>query len=156
MIEIIIPGYGELRLDHLVCDYNGTLAVGGDLLPGVALELNKLAELLQVHVVTADTFGKARAALHGVKCKVTILPPGGQSAAKQAYVETLGAGQTVTIGNGRNDRLMLQTAALGIAVLLDEGTAVQTIQGADILVPGILPALALLSEPHRLIATLRG
>lgn len=155
-MDLSIPGYGDLHLAHLVCDFNGTLAVDGDLLPGVAHELNKLAGPLQVHVVTADTFGKARAALAGVMCTVTILPAGEQSSAKQAYVEALGAERTVAIGNGRNDRLMLQTAVLGIAVMLDEGTAVETIQSADILVPGILAALALLFEPRRLVATLRG
>jgi soluble P-type ATPase len=155
-MHLSIPDYGDLHLVHLVCDFNGTLAVGGDLLPGVAQELNKLSGALRVHVVTADTFGKARAALAGVMCTVTILPAGEQSAAKQAYIEALGAERTVAIGNGRNDRLMLQTAALGIAVLLEEGAAVDTIQNADILVPGILPALSLLSDPRRLMATLRG
>ncbi len=156
MLNLSIPDFGELHLEHLVCDFNGTLAVGGSLLPGVAQQLNLLAGPLHVHIVTADTFGKARAALTGVICTLTVLPPGDQSAAKRAYVESLGAAQTVAIGNGRNDRLMLQTAALGIAVSLDEGTAVPTILAADILCPGILPALSLLSDSRRLVATLRG
>jgi len=39
MIAVDIPGYRELRLEHLVLDYNGTLAEDGKLLPGVATTL---------------------------------------------------------------------------------------------------------------------
>lgn len=156
MIQVTVPGYGEIALAHLVCDYNGTLAVGGKPVPGVPAALNALAAKLTVHVVTADTFGVARAALVGVTCTLTILPPVDQAAAKAAYVRELGAAQTAALGNGRNDRLMLQEAALGIAVQLEEGTAVETILAADILCPGILPALALFDDPRRLVATLRG
>ena len=43
MIEIRAPGFGDLHLSHLVCDYNGTLALDGTLLPGVADALRDLA-----------------------------------------------------------------------------------------------------------------
>ena len=36
MIQLDIPGYGELRLQHLVLDVNGTIAAGGELVEGVA------------------------------------------------------------------------------------------------------------------------
>ena len=59
------------------------------------------------------------------------------------------------IGNGRNDRLMLMRAELGIAVILDEGVAVASLQAADIVCQGVVPALELLLNPLRLTATLR-
>ena len=155
MLELDIPGFGKLNIKHLVCDYNGTLAVNGRLLPGVREGFNTVARQVAIHVITADTFGLAREALEGVDCTLGILPPGDQAVAKQRFVQQLGADQTIALGNGRNDRLMLETAAIGIAVLLDEGAACQTITHADILVPGILPALAFFTEPRRLIATLR-
>lgn len=34
MIEINIPGFGSLELDHLVLDYNGTMALDGQLIEG--------------------------------------------------------------------------------------------------------------------------
>ena len=37
MIDVAIPGYGRLALEHLVCDYNGTLARDG--LPGTGVSL---------------------------------------------------------------------------------------------------------------------
>jgi soluble P-type ATPase len=43
MLEIDIPGFGLLVLQHLVTDFNGTLSVGGKLLPGVKGQLNRLA-----------------------------------------------------------------------------------------------------------------
>jgi soluble P-type ATPase len=50
---------------------------------------------------------------------------------------------------------MLETAALGIAVVLAEGTATATLNSADVVCVGIVPALELLLNPLRLTATLR-
>jgi len=155
MLEIAIPGGEILRLEHLVADFNGTMACDGVLLPGARDALCRVAEKLAIHIVTADTFGKAREALSGIPCKLAILPEGGQDSAKLRYVETLGAGKCVCIGNGRNDRLMLAQAALGIAVIHQEGTAVETLLAARVVVPDINAALGLLLNPMRLIATLR-
>ena len=74
---------------------------------------------------------------------------------KLDYVKRLGAARTACIGNGRNDRLMLKAAALGIAVLQGEGAAGVTLAAADIVMPAIAEALDLLTNPLRLIASLR-
>lgn len=155
MIEVKIPGHGHLQLKALVLDYNGTLAVDGQLLPGVAERLRSLAEQLTVHVITADTFGLAQAQLSGLPLELTILPPENQAEAKRDYILGLGTDSVVAIGNGRNDACMLATAALGIAVLQKEGASAVTLQQADLLSPSILDALDLLTHPKRLIATLR-
>jgi len=155
MIEIAVPDFGTMTLEHLVLDYNGTLAVDGVLLDGVGSRLTRLAEALTVHVVTADTFGRAREGLSGLPVSLTILDPENQSAAKASYVQGLGADRTAAVGNGRNDRLMLARAALGIAVLEAEGASVLSVQAADVLSPGITHALDLLLHPGRLVATLR-
>ncbi|GBC62748.1 ATPase P [Desulfonema ishimotonii] len=155
MIETAIPGYGTVRIDHIVLDYNGTLAVDGELLPGVRSALNTLAENIGVHVLTADTFGKAASRLEGVRCRLSVLPPGDQDAGKRDYVRQLGADRTACVGNGRNDRLMLETSALGIAVILGEGAAAETVRAADIVCTDIVAALELLTHPLRLTATLR-
>jgi soluble P-type ATPase len=136
-------------------DYNGTLAEDGLLLEGARERLLTLSERLQLHIITADTFGVARAELQGIPCQVAILPGENQAQAKLAYLQRLGQSLCVSIGNGRNDRLMLQEAALGIAVIQGEGAAVQTCQAADVVVTSILTALDLLLYPKGLIATLR-
>ena len=155
MIAAEIPGYGPLRLEHLVMDYNGTLAVDGEIAAGVTTALENLASRVTIHVITADTFGLAASRLEGCPLNLSVLPPGDQDTAKLDYVKRLGAAQTVAIGNGRNDRRMLAAAGLGIAVILDEGAAFETLAAADVVCRGIVPALELLTHPLRLTATLR-
>ncbi|HHM23597.1 MAG TPA: ATPase P [Bacteroidetes bacterium] len=155
MITVEIPGWGKLELAHLVLDYNGTLAVDGALLPGVAERLERLSAQLQIHVVTADTFGKVREQMRGLPCEVVVLPPGNQDRAKEDFVRKLGAGRVAAMGNGRNDRLMLRTAALGVCTLQEEGVFSGTLRDADVVVCSILDGLDLLLNPLRLVATLR-
>ncbi len=155
MIEIDIPGYKQLQLKHLVLDYNGTLASDGILLDGIESRLKALAEQLQIHVLTADTFGQVQSALAGISCRLSILPQGNQHLAKLHYVEQLDSAMIVCIGNGRNDRLMLQEAALGIVVMQEEGVAIETLLAADVAAPSSLAALDLLLHPLRLVATLQ-
>jgi soluble P-type ATPase len=154
-IRIEVPGFGALGVSHLVLDYNGTLAVDGALLAGVKSRLRTLGRALELHVLTADTFGRANAELRGVDCRLTVLGARAQDRAKAAYVRRLGAGSTACIGNGRNDRLMLRAAALGIAVVQAEGAARESVMAADVIVASVLDALDLLIEPRRLLATLR-
>jgi soluble P-type ATPase len=155
MIELEIPGFGPLRLNHLVSDYNGTLAVDGALLPGVREKLNILAGMLDVHVVTADTFGIARRELADVHCGLHILEGENHDRQKEACVEQLGSVGVVALGNGRNDRLMLAAARIGIAVMEREGCSVAALTAADIVVQSAMDALDLLLNPKRLTATLR-
>lgn len=155
MLDISIPGFGDLRLEHLVLDYNGTLACDGEMLQGVRQSLAALAERFQIHVVTADTFGKAGQRLQDLPCKLVILPEAEQDLGKLDYVRRLGLERTVSIGNGRNDRRMLKEAALGIAVILEEGAAAEAIAAADVVCSSILSAFELLANPLRLTATLR-
>ena len=155
MLEISVPGHTPLRIEHLVLDYNGTLAVDGVLLPGVSEALWQLAEQLAIHVVTADTFGNARETLAILPCELTVLHTEEQATAKLEYLLKLGQDRCAAIGNGRNDRLMIEHAALGIVVIQNEGAAVQTLLAAKVVVPDILAALGLLLHPMRLSATLR-
>jgi len=154
-MELFIPGYGELKLAHLVMDFNGTLAIDGKLISGVRDALDKLSRSLRLHVLTADTFGIANDQLEGVPCELTILSRADQQSGKLEFVQQLGAGQTAAIGNGRNDQLMLKAAELGIAVILEEGASAETLAAADVVCPSIGSALALLGNPLRLTATLR-
>ncbi len=159
MIEISIPGKGTLRLSHLVLDVNGTLALDGQLLPGVAGRLDALKEQLQVHLLTADTHGRQREIDRQLGLTATILPPTTltttQRSLKAAYVQELGRESVVAIGNGDNDVGMLGAAGLGIAVLGPEGLAAQALTAAGVVCVTINDALDLLLHPDRLRATLR-
>ena len=155
MLSLDIPGFGALRIAHLVLDYNGTLAVDGKLLPGVKRRLATLDSRLRIHVVTADTFSKARIGLRGLNCRLEILQAGAEDRAKAAYVRRLGPSRVACIGNGRNDRLMLRAAALGVAVVHAEGASAQALAAADLIVLSVTHALDLFLRPRRLLATLR-
>lgn len=155
MIELEIPGFGPLRLAHLVCDYNGTLARDGVLIRGVAGDLAALAGKLEIHVLTADTFGSAARELERAPVRLVVVSAARQDAAKFGYVDRLGRNSVAAIGNGRNDRRMLAAARVGVAVLGEEGCAAEAAAAADIVVPGARAALGLFRYPLRLVATLR-
>ena len=118
MLRVSIPGYNDLVLGRLVLDYNGTVACDGEILPGVGETLTALAETLEIHVLTADTFGKAQSRLKGLPCELVVLPTHRQDVGKLVHLKNFGAADAVCIGNGRNDRLMLKEAALGIALIV--------------------------------------
>lgn len=155
MIKILIPGRGELTLGHLVLDYNGTIALDGDLCPGVAEKLTALAPNLHIHVITADTHGTVKAKIADLNCTLALIGPDHQDQAKLDYIITLGPQSCVCIGNGRNDAAMLAAAALGVAVIGPEGAAGAAVANADVIVPAIADALDLVLKPLRLVATLR-
>ncbi len=155
MLKCDIPGFGPLRIQNLVLDYNGTLAVGGQLLDGVKENLRALSALVDIHILTADTFGSVKQSFKQESFFVEILQEGNQAKQKEAYVRKLGAAETIAVGNGRNDRLMLKTARLGIVVIQQEGASGAALENSDIVVPDIVSALKLFFEPKRLIASLR-
>ena len=155
MFDLDIPGFGYIKLGHFVSDFTGTLSVDGKLLPGVKEGLFQIAKLLTVHVLTADTFGKARAELKGVSCEVHILEGATLDRQKEEFVHKLGAEGVIALGNGNNDRRMLKAARIGIAVCLDEGCSIDALISADIFVKSPVDAFDLVLHHKRLKATLR-
>jgi P-type E1-E2 ATPase len=155
MITISIPTEKELQLEHLVLDVNGTLAVDGELLPGVPDLLAALSQQVKLHLLTADTHGKQAMIDRKLNLKALRIKPGDEAGQKAAYVRDLGASRTAAIGQGANDALMLAEAVIGICTLAAEGAAVQTMLKADVVAPDIQSALNLLLHPNRLVATLR-
>ena len=155
MIELNIPSRGNLRLSHAVLDVNGTLAKDGRLLDKVAKPLTALRDRLTIHLLTADTYGKQDNIDLMLGLKARRIKGEDQAGQKADYVRGLGAETVVAIGQGANDALMLEAAAIGIAVLGDEGLAVAALLKADVVTANIFDALALLEYPTRLVATLR-
>jgi soluble P-type ATPase len=159
MIELNIPGRESIRLEHLVCDVNGTLALDGKLMEGVSRQINLLRDRLQIHLLTANSFGRQSLIDQQLGLTAQMLQTGPGSGTEQAqkaqYIQQLGAEHVAAFGQGANDALMLRTAALGVCVLSPEGAAVETLLAADLCVPTILNAFELFEKPLRLIATLR-
>jgi soluble P-type ATPase len=155
MIELNIPGRKSLQLEHLVCDVNGTLAIDGQLTEGLVRLLSSLSDRLTLHLLTADTHGRQEIIDHQLNLQAVRIHPGDEAAQKGNYIRKLGAEQVVAIGQGANDADMLKTAGLGICVVSVEGTAVEALLSADLVVSNIFDALHLLENPLRIVASLR-
>jgi P-type E1-E2 ATPase len=155
MIKIEIPGRRIYRLEHLLLDVNGTIAQDGRLLEGVAVQVDALRPVLQVHMLTADTHGRQQRIDARLGLRATRITPGQEAAQKAALVRELGRRHVCAIGNGANDARMLDEAAIAIAVLGPEGLALETLTAADVVTRDIHDALDLLLHPVRLVATLR-
>ena len=155
MIELSIPGRGDLRLQHLVTDVNGTLAVDGKLIEGLAKRFALLRDRLTVHLLTADTHGRQAMIDQQLNLTAIRIQGGNEVSQKADYVRKLGSETVAAIGQGANDAAMLKEAALGICVMSQEGVATETLLSADLLVPNIMAALDLLDKPLRILASLR-
>ena len=147
-----IPGSDRLELEHLLLDVNGTLSGHGVLLEGVADRLARLHGSLHVRLVSGDTFGT----LDGIAAELGLAATRARDArGKLELLDELGRERCAAIGNGTNDVLVLEGAALGIAVVGPEGASGAALRAADVVCRSIAEALDLLLEPRTLIATLR-
>ena len=156
MLKIEIPNYKTLELEYLVLDYNGTIALDGEIRDSVREQLITLSKELKIYVLTADTHGTAKKMCEGLPLKIQTFPTDGALDEKLAVVEGLGEDRCIAIGNGRNDKLMCRASALAIAVMEQEGMCGRLLGEADVCTRNIEDALDLLLRPKRLIATLRG
>jgi len=155
MIEINIPGRETVKIEHAVFDYNGTLALDGIPLEGILEKLLILGRDVKVHIVTADTFGAAGKYINTDIFHLAILDPGDQDKRKRDFIFDLGKEGCAAFGNGRNDALMLSTAALGFAVIGPEGACGETLRHSDLVFVSIHDAVDALLHPKRIAASLR-
>lgn len=154
MLTIQIPGREAFQIRHLVLDYNGTIALDGEIIPGIKERLDVLCRDLEICVITADTHGTAAKKCEGLPLQVLTFPTTevGRIKAEEVRRRT---GGVACIGNGFNDILMSDAADLSICVMGAEGCCSALIGHTDVTVTSILDALDLLLIPGRLRATLR-
>jgi P-type E1-E2 ATPase len=155
MISVSIPGWGDLDIEYLVIDYNGTCATDGKLKEGVKEMLEKVSRYIKVFIITADTYENVDSEVNIIGFKVLKVKKEGSGVEKARIVRELGPEKVVAVGNGANDVLMLKEASLGIGVIGEEGCAKDILKEADLVVKGILDALGIILHPERLVATLR-
>ncbi|HTX12592.1 MAG TPA: hypothetical protein VME22_28505 [Solirubrobacteraceae bacterium] len=149
---VAIPGRDELCVSHLMLDVNGTLTNRGDLIAGVEERLGRLRDVLDVHLVSADTFGTVDAIARQLGVDATRAATGPD---KLWVLDTFGRESCAVIGNGANDVLVLEAAALGFAVIGPEGASAAALRAADVVCRSAGEALDLLLDPQALSATLR-
>jgi soluble P-type ATPase len=155
MLEIEIPGSKEIRVEHIVLDYDGTIAAGGEPIEGVLERLERLAAQVTIHIMTADTNESTKHTFEGKNIRIANLCPADQAVQKRDYIWLLGRNNAIAIGNGRNDEKMFGEAAFAIGILDTEGACVSTLLKTSVIFRSITEALDALLDPRRLIATLR-
>ncbi len=153
MLEIF--GYKNIDIKNIVFDYNGTLAKDGQVSSDTKNLLKEICLKYSVFVITADTFGTVKNELKEFDLKVKVLSSNDHTKEKMEFLLNLKKEITVAIGNGNNDKSMLENATLSIAVMGDEGCSKEAIFASDIICKDIKSAIELLLYPKRLIATLR-
>jgi soluble P-type ATPase len=159
-ITIDIPRFGSRYIKTIVSDYTGTHSRGGKLVPGVKDRLIRLATLVDIVVLTSDSFGTAEKQLASIPLHIERLPDTKRAdMQKKRLVEHLNPKHVAAFGNGNNDRMLLKVvkASGGLAIAVDngEGCAIDTLLNSHIFVVGSANALDLLLEPTRCKATLR-
>jgi soluble P-type ATPase len=147
-----IPGAEQIELDHLLLDVNGTLTDRGRLLWGVAQRVRDLRAHVQVHLLSADTFGTLDELAAALDVEGRRVATGAE---KEELVRELGADRCAAIGNGSNDAAMLSTVRLGVAVVGPEGTSRLALDAADVVCESVRAALDLLLDAKVVVATLR-
>ena len=155
MINISIPGWGNMKIENIVLDLNGTIATDGKIPSEVKEKIDCLSDMAKIYILTADTQGTANEESSDMGVELVKVSEKDSAEVKLRVLESLDPTRTVAIGNGSNDHLILKEAALGIAVLGDEGMSVSAMKNSDIVVKNISDALDLFLKPKRLIATLR-
>jgi soluble P-type ATPase len=160
MIKLMIPGFGPLEISRVVTDYTGTHSFKGVVRRSVKSRLKQLGKLVEVHVLTVDTFGTARSELARLPIELHILKNDKRNdKQKQRFVLQHEPKHVAAFGNGTIDRLLLKTVRYsgGLAVAVDngEGCALDALRNANIFVHGSEQALDLLLVPNSCKATLR-
>lgn len=157
-IAIDIPGFGRRVIRTVISDYTGTLSRRGKLARGAKARLSRLLKLVDLEIITADSYGTARHQLKGVAVP-HMLRRKRHDIEKRDFARRFNLRNVAAFGNGNNDRLLLKTvrAGGGIAVAVDngEGCALDALLHANIFIVGAANALDLLLSPTACKATLR-
>lgn len=153
-MKITIPAKGILDIKVAIFDFNGTLALDGVISAETKEQLIKLAELMDIYILTADTNGTAANECKGLPVILKCFSQNA-SAEKAKIISELGEVQSVCFGNGFNDIEMFKLATLSVAILGQEGTYAKLLLQADIVVKDINDGISLLTNTNRIIADLR-
>lgn len=155
MIEVNIPSFKKISIENVVFDYNGTLAVDGRLIDGIKERLIDISKIVNVYIITADTYGTVRENFKNIDIKVEIISKENGSIDKLNFVKKLGCGSTIAVGNGNNDELMLKESAVGVCILGEEGLATKALLASDIVLKNINDLFEMITNKKRIIAALR-
>ena len=155
MLVYNIPCRGEIEIENVVFDYNGTIAVDGKLIDEAKKLILKLKEYANIHILTADTYGTVEKECLKLGVKVATFPKEMASLSKKEIVENLNPEKTICVGNGYNDIEMFKICKISIAVIEKEGCSGKLLAHSDIVTGSINDAINIILYENRMKATLR-
>ena len=155
MITVKIPGSATLELQHLVMNFNGTLSSRGKLMPNVVKMVARLQDRLSVHVLTEDDPKQVEEELRGLIPVISVHLQASTDEEKISFIRFLGSGSVVVLGNSEADLVMMDEAALSIALIQNEEASIDTMLAADVICSDVYTAIDLLMDPERLVAALQ-
>jgi len=153
-----IPNYGEITIKNVVFDINGTIQFEGKISEEICIKFNDLRNFYDIYLISSDTRGNLKDIAKLLNVNYILITSNGISheEAKCKEIIKLGENETVAIGNGNNDALMLKKALLGLAIIGKEGTTTKCVLNSDLIFPDPLSAINFLLDEKMIIATLRG
>ena len=154
-MKLSIQNFGEIDIKYLVFDYNGTLAIDGNLITNVDKYLIEFSKKFEIYIITSDTNGSAAKNLKNLPVKLKILNSNNHIKEKENFIKSLDSSRVMAIGNGNNDSLMLKAAKIGVCLIQEEGASSKALFNSDIILKDINDFFDMLRNPKRLIATLR-
>lgn len=154
-MRIDIPNVDVFNIENIVFDFNGTLATDGKVPPRVYRQILGLTQDFNVYIVTADTFDTVKEIFSGTEVQVKVVSKDHGLIDKKSLIESLNAKETIALGNGSNDALMLKVSGISIAVLGNEGLSLKALENSDVMIKNINDFFEMMKEPKKLIATLR-
>ncbi|KXK26667.1 MAG: Potassium-transporting ATPase B chain [candidate division WS6 bacterium OLB20] len=144
---------GEIEINTIVFDLNGTLQVQGSIPEGVRERLAKLRELgFSLVFFTGDARGNAHEIAEelGIEFRKCV-----NGAEKEAAMSDFDKETTAAIGNARIDIGTFRNAKLAIGTLQAEGIHTGILKHIDVLVPSINDALDFFLDEAAFKATMR-
>ena len=80
-----IPEFGDRHIRTLLSDYDGTLSCNGTVQTSLKDQLIRLAELVDIHILTADKTAKSKDCFGALPVHVHIMGSGPQDVQKRGY-----------------------------------------------------------------------
>jgi soluble P-type ATPase len=157
MKKITIPNLGEITIENIIFDINGTLQFKGLIPDDLLSKFKELKKIYNIYLVSSDTRGNLKDLASILRVDYIKISPDGitDAEAKNEELVKLGKEVTIAVGNGNNDFLMLKNAVLGLVIIGSEGAAIKSILNADVAFPDPISAIDFLMDETMMIATLR-
>jgi soluble P-type ATPase len=154
MIAIHRPGQNPLEIEFILIDFEGTLAWDCRVHPKAKDKINLLSKRAKIYILVKEEKELVEERLRRVKAEIFYSTKGEPSRRKLDLLRQLGPTRTIAIGNGLDDAPIIEEAGFSICVIGKEGTSIEAMKKADVVVSNIVDALDFLLKPLRQKATL--